>query len=116
MDEELHALIRAANAAPEDVELAERLERALLRAGEREQLAQRYELTFRCDVSEGELTPQGRHNLCSRCQETVYRVSSEAALEKRVRQGQCVEIEPEELPAVLDHLIESKRRAVSAVA
>ncbi|HBP20907.1 MAG TPA: hypothetical protein DEA08_24345 [Planctomycetes bacterium] len=114
MDEEVHALIRAANASPEDAELAERLERALLRAGEQEALAQRYEVVFRCDVSESQLTPQGQHHLCSRCQERVYRVHSQVELEKRVRLGQCVEVEPEELPAVLDHLIESERRALRA--
>lgn len=108
MDEELRALESAAQQNPGDRSAAERYEAALLRAGEREQVRQRYEFKFACPMTWSEFEPTGDPNVahCAKCDRSIHYVADEAALADRVAAGDCVAVDPVKLASVMDGLIE----------
>lgn len=101
MDQDLSELERRARANPHDRELADRLDRSLLRAGRGEELGARYRLKFQCPLRFDDLEPSPdlTRRSCQRCQATVQLVRTPAALAARVAEGSCVAIPRDSLAA-----------------
>lgn len=101
MDEELLGLERALEAAPGDVELARRLERALRRRGAERELLSRYEAKFGCDRPWAELIACAAPGVrrCRACSRQVALVTSPEELASRVREGSCAAVQRQGLPA-----------------
>lgn len=101
MDQDLSELERRASANPEDRELAERLDRALLRAGREEQVQERYRFKFRCPRRFEDLafSNDPAQRSCDRCQRSVHFVRTPEELRERTTQGECVAIHRDSLAA-----------------
>ena len=97
MDQSLSELERQARANPEDRDLADRLDRALLRAGQSEALLERYRSKFQCPLRFEELdeTSSLSRRTCQRCRREVFLVRTPEELAARVDRGQCVAISRE---------------------
>jgi type II secretion system (T2SS) protein E len=101
VDQDLSELERRARANPEDRDLADRLDRGLLRAGRNEELQQRYRFKFQCPLRFDDLaaTPSLSRRTCESCQRSVHLVETPEELAERAAAGDCVAIPRDSLAA-----------------
>lgn len=114
MDDEVERLERAYRQDP-SAEHGERLKAALLRAGRREELRERYRLGFACDVRWTDMAPMNRDGAvrrCGTCRRDVHLARTHADFDRLAAAGHCVAVVPRELPRVLDHLIDTPGRGL----
>jgi len=110
VDQDLSELERRARANPEDRDLADRLDRALLRAGRDEQVQARYRFKFQCPLRFEDLQASGddlTQRSCARCERSVRLVRTPEELAERVAAGECVAIPQDSLAAGCLELAES---------
>lgn len=109
MDRDVEALRRAAARAPEDADVAARLDQALRRAGRDDEVVERYRAKLRCDLRFEDLdeTPVAFTRRCRRCARDVVWTADAKALRAAVRAGRCVAAEGEALEALLRGLAAS---------
>lgn len=103
MDQELSELQRAYEVNPCDEDLATRYERALRRAGRRDEVDALYRLAFRCPLPWDALGGGADDEIraCAKCERDVYYVRSREDMARWVSQGECVALDP----AVLEESI-----------
>lgn len=114
MDDEIQALERALERDPDDREAALRLKAALLRAGRRDELTQRFRLGFVCDVAWEDMRqtrPDGLVRHCERCARDVHAADSYADFDRLAAAGHCVAVIAPVLPRVLEGLVDAPGRA-----
>ncbi|MBL4845436.1 MAG: hypothetical protein JKY65_07920 [Planctomycetes bacterium] len=111
MDQDLNKLEREAIANPGDAEAANKLDRALLRAGREEQATKRYWFKFRCPLRFDDLDLRDDPLLrdCERCAKSVHLVRSPAELANRVAAGDCVAFARDSLVAAYVELARDER-------
>lgn len=111
MDQDLSELERRASANPGDRELADALDRRLLRAGREEQVLERYRLKFRCSKRFEDLpySDDPARRSCDRCQRSVHFVRTPEELSERAAAGECVAIPRASLAAACLELAQSPR-------
>jgi hypothetical protein len=117
MDDDLERLERLHQQDPGDAAVAASLKAALLRAGRKDDLRQRYRLGFVCKKRWDEMTvrPGGtglvRH--CGDCKRDVHLATTYRDFDALAAQGHCVAVLPDALPKTIDHLIDAPERGLA---
>jgi hypothetical protein len=109
MDRDLSELERAWRAAPADVGLAQRLEAALLRAGRRGDVLERYAAKHACAQTGSTLDGSGADpwvRRCSQCSRGVAVLREPADVVEQFQAGACVVTGPGERAQALDALVD----------
>lgn len=104
MDDELQRLERAFAQATSDVDVAQRLEATLLRAGRLEDVAARYREKYTCSQ---EYSGLGRAPRCAECRRTVTRLGTPPDFSGHWARGESLSLDPGEWPAALAALIDN---------
>lgn len=108
MDEGTERLKRAVLADPTDADATRAYERALVRAGHRLEVTERYRFKFLCGFGFNDLgrtdQPSVRH--CSDCDRDVHLVTSGDELAQRVAAGDCVAIDHRAVESAIEGLVD----------
>lgn len=109
MDDDLEQLERAHAQDPGNAETAARLKAALLRAGRRDEVRQRYELAFVCKQRWSDMrgTSDPTVRVCFECARPVHLARTYEDVDRLGAAGQCAAVDAAALPRVLDGLIDT---------